>query len=68
LLLDAMKGDATLFTRNDEIEEAWSLLAPLFDAWGSDRAPQLYNYEAGSWGPAEAAALLRKRGHTWRRL
>ncbi len=68
LLLDAMKGDATLFTRNDEIEEAWDLLAPVFEAWKAPESPKLYDYEAGSWGPKEAARLLAPTGHRWRRL
>lgn len=68
LILDAMKGDATLFTRNDEIEESWDLLAPLFSAWSSAKPPTVYTYEAGTWGPSAAAELLRPAGHRWRRL
>lgn len=70
LILDSMKGDATLFIRDDEIEEAWDLLTPVMRAWGEDGtiAPPLYHYEAGSWGPSAAAQLLRPRGHRWRRL
>ncbi|MCB0311212.1 MAG: glucose-6-phosphate dehydrogenase [Bdellovibrionales bacterium] len=68
LLLDAMKGDATLFTRDDEIEEAWDLLAPFLDAWNGDNAPPVYRYEAGSWGPIESELLLAKNGHRWRQL
>ncbi len=68
LLLDAMKGDPTLFTRDDEIEEAWDFLEPVFKAWSGIDAPPLYTYEAGSWGPQAAAALLRLGGHRWRRL
>lgn len=68
LLLDAMKGDATLFTRDDEIEEAWDLLAPIFAAWGEKQPPHLHAYEAGTWGPKAAAELLRPAGHRWRRL
>lgn len=67
LLLDAMKGDSTLFTRNDEIEEAWDLLTPFFDAWKSGIAP-VHDYASGTWGPKAAGALLRSRGHRWRRL
>lgn len=68
LLLDVMKGDPTLFTRNDEIEESWDLLMPVFDLWDSPSAPPVYQYEAGSWGPSAAADLLRPAGHRWRRL
>lgn len=71
LLLDGMRGDATLFTRNDEIEEAWDLLKPIFAAWSSDAnsAPPVYGYEAGSWGPKVADELLVNNvGRPWRRL
>jgi glucose-6-phosphate 1-dehydrogenase len=68
LLLDAMRGDATLFTRNDEIEQAWDLLENVFKAWRGDgvQAPPVYGYEAGTWGPAAADDLILKTG--WRRL
>jgi glucose-6-phosphate 1-dehydrogenase len=68
LLLDVMKGDPTLFTRNDEIEESWDLLAPIFNVWDSKDAPPVFQYTAGSWGPSEADALLAKQGHKWRSL
>lgn len=68
LLLDVMKGDPTLFTRNDEIEESWELLAPIFDAWASKDAPPVRQYQAGSWGPSEADDLLKVRGHKWLHL
>ena len=71
LLLDGMRGDATLFTRNDEIEEAWDLLEPIFQAWnerGASAHP-VYGYEAGTWGPSVADELLvRTIGSPWRRL
>ncbi len=68
LLLDAMKGDATLFTRDDEIEEAWDILKPIFETWEGKNTPHLARYQAGSWGPKEAADLLRRENHRWRRL
>jgi len=68
LLLDVMKGDPTLFTRNDEIEESWDLLAPVFQAWEGPDAPPVHEYAAGSWGPSAAADLLRPQNHRWRRL
>jgi glucose-6-phosphate 1-dehydrogenase len=72
LLLDAMKGDATLFTRNDEIEQAWDLLENIFASWngsGGIQPPPVYGYEAGSWGPAAADELLVKSiSRPWRRL
>ncbi len=68
LILDAMKSEATLFTRDDEIEQAWDLLAPVFEAWAGENPPPLCKYEAGSWGPKEAATLLKPQGHRWRRF
>jgi glucose-6-phosphate 1-dehydrogenase len=71
LLLDAMRGDATLFTRDDEIEEAWSILQPIFDSWRQtgSATPAMYGYEAGTWGPKVADEMLIKRiGGSWRRL
>jgi glucose-6-phosphate 1-dehydrogenase len=71
LLLDAMRGDATLFTRSDEIEQAWDLLLPLQQVWTEPgaRRPPVYGYEAGTWGPTAADELLISRvGQPWRRL
>ena len=71
LLLDAMRGDATLFTRNDEIEAAWELVDPILQSWQptSGRAAPILGYEAGSWGPAAADELLTRRiKRGWRRL
>jgi glucose-6-phosphate 1-dehydrogenase len=67
LLLDAMKGDATLFIRNDEIEQSWDLLEPVLQCWENAAAP-VERYESGTWGPSAAAALLAPAGHRWRRL
>jgi glucose-6-phosphate 1-dehydrogenase len=67
LLLDAMRGDATLFARGDLDEQAWSLLAPVLD--GRDGSPEEpAPYERGSEGPAAAAALVRQDGRKWRPL
>jgi glucose-6-phosphate 1-dehydrogenase len=68
LLLDAMRGDSTLFTRNDEIEEAWALLEPFFDAWSDKYLCPLHDYESGTWGPVEGDKLLEQRNHKWRQL
>jgi glucose-6-phosphate 1-dehydrogenase len=65
LILDAMRGDATLFTRADEVEAQWAFIDPIRKGWEGYGAP-VELYEAGSWGPAEADALLEK-GDTWRR-
>lgn len=65
LLLDAMSGDAALFTRADEVEMAWGLIDPIAQAWEADQAPPVALYDAGTWGPAEADALLAADGRTW---
>jgi glucose-6-phosphate 1-dehydrogenase len=66
LILDAMRGDTTLFTRSDEIEEQWSLVDAVVATWSRDR-PAFPNYAAGTWGPAAADELLRRDGREWRR-
>ena len=69
LLLDAMSGDATLFARRDEVEGAWRFIDLIEHAWHQTaKPPELCQYPAGSWGPAEADALLERDGHAWRRL
>jgi glucose-6-phosphate 1-dehydrogenase len=66
LLLDVLTGDASLFTRADEVETAWSLIDPILQAWGSPSGkPSLTFYEAGSWGPAEADELLARENRRW---
>jgi glucose-6-phosphate 1-dehydrogenase len=67
LILDAMRGDATLFTRNDEIEALWGIIDPILTAWHEDTTSPVAEYASGSQGPAEADALLMD-GHRWRRL
>jgi glucose-6-phosphate 1-dehydrogenase len=68
LLLDAMSGDATLFARRDEVEEAWAFIDPIEEAWQKQKEKGLYFYAAGSWGPDEADKLLARDGRAWRRL
>jgi glucose-6-phosphate 1-dehydrogenase len=69
LLLDAMSGDATLFARRDEVEEAWAFIDAIENAWVAKKdAPGLFFYPAGSWGPEEADDLLARDGRAWRRL
>jgi len=69
LLLDAMSGDATLFARRDEVEEAWAFIDAIENAWSAKKnPPELYFYPAGSWGPDEADELLARDGRAWRRL
>jgi glucose-6-phosphate 1-dehydrogenase len=66
LILDAMLGDATLFTRSDEIEEQWSLVDAIVGFWKRDR-PAFPNYAAGTWGPGASDELLHRDGRSWRR-
>jgi glucose-6-phosphate 1-dehydrogenase len=66
LILDAMLGDATLFTRTDEVEEQWSLVDAIIAGWQRDR-PSFPNHGAGAWGPKAAADLLAHDGREWRR-
>lgn len=66
LLEDALEGDPSLFIRSDHIEEAWSIVDPLLDAWKLDESVHpLYTYERGSWGPAAADSLLILDGRSW---
>src|SRR6202042_2862444 len=67
LILDAMRGDATLFTRNDEVEALWGIIDPVLTSWKDDTTSPIAQYQAGSQGPGEGNSLLEP-GHTWRRL
>jgi glucose-6-phosphate 1-dehydrogenase len=66
LIMDAMRGDATLFTRNDEVEAQWRIIDPILERWGHDDTP-LAEYPAGSHGPEEAKRILMP-GHRWRAI
>jgi glucose-6-phosphate 1-dehydrogenase len=66
LLLDAMRGDATLFTRNDEVEEQWRICDPIVSHWERTSIPPA-PYAAGTQGPAEAERLMHP-GHSWRAI
>jgi glucose-6-phosphate 1-dehydrogenase len=66
LIMDTMRGDATLFTRNDEVEAAWAIVDPILDAWEQMGEP-LPQYAAGSQGPEEAKAILEP-GQRWRTI
>jgi glucose-6-phosphate 1-dehydrogenase len=69
LLLDAMSGDATLFARRDEVEQAWTFIDSIEAAWHQNPTPPpICQYPAGSWGPTEADELLERDGRAWRRL
>lgn len=65
LLLDTLTGDASLFTRADEVETAWGLIDPIITTWESAKTQPLANYEPGTWGPAEADELLARDEHKW---
>ncbi len=65
LLRDAMRGDATLFQRADNVEEGWRVVQPVLDAWEAERDDALATYPAGSQGPEEATALLAREGRHW---
>jgi glucose-6-phosphate 1-dehydrogenase len=66
LILDCLLGDATLFTRADEVEEQWAIVDAMVAPWQRDR-PHFPNYAAGSWGPHAADELLHRDGRSWRR-
>jgi glucose-6-phosphate 1-dehydrogenase len=66
LILDAMLGDQTLFTRSDEVEEQWAIVDAIVAPWGRDR-PAFPNYAAGTWGPAAADELMHRDGREWLR-
>jgi glucose-6-phosphate 1-dehydrogenase len=66
LILDCLLGDATLFTRADEVDEQWSIVDAIVAGWRRDHTA-FPNYEAGTWGPAAADALMRRDGREWRR-
>jgi glucose-6-phosphate 1-dehydrogenase len=66
LIVDALRGDATLFTRRDEVEQQWAFIDPILDAWRRG-VPALSPYPAGSWGPPEAETLIERDGRQWRK-
>ena len=66
LLLDVMLGDATLFTRSDEVDAAWCVVDPLIDYWDKHWPARMPSYPAGSWGPVEADRLIQAHGAVWR--
>jgi glucose-6-phosphate 1-dehydrogenase len=69
LLLDIMHGDATLFTRGDEVEEAWRVVTPILEGWEKAKPKGFPNYPAGTMGPEVAAnTFIEGDGRHWRRL
>ncbi len=67
LLLDCMLGEATLFTRSDEVEAAWAVVDPIIDFWANKRPDHFPNYAAGSWGPEVADEFIAREGARWRK-
>ena len=65
LLLDVMRGDATLFMRDDQVEAAWSAVMPILDVWQATPPAEFPNYAAASWGPEAADALIARDGRRW---
>lgn len=65
LLNDVMLGDATLFMRADQIRESWRIIQPVLDVWENNPPQKFPNYQAGSWGPPEAEALVAHDGYYW---
>ena len=65
LLLDCMKGDLTLFVREDVVEEMWGVVDPIIQRWESNRPEDFPNYAAGTWGPGEARHLLEREDRRW---
>jgi glucose-6-phosphate 1-dehydrogenase len=66
LILDCMLGDATLFTRADEVEEQWAIVDAMVAPWKRDK-PAFPNYAAGTWGPPASDELMQRDGRAWRR-
>ncbi len=65
LLVDALSGDATLYTRQDMVEASWRAVQPILEVW-ENRRFDFPNYTAGTWGPKEADDMLARQGHFWR--
>jgi glucose-6-phosphate 1-dehydrogenase len=66
LLLDCMRGDATLFNRRDSVDRAWELIQPVLQVW--EATPGVHVYEPGTAGPAAADEMMGREGHSWREL
>lgn len=66
LLLDVMKGDATLYARGDAVEAAWKFVDPILNAWKNQPNIKLYGYPAGTWGPEVANKLIDGDNVSWR--
>ena len=65
LLLDALQGDASLFTRSDGIEKSWEIMDNIINVWEQPQGPPLASYETGTWGPPEADYLMGRDTQKW---
>jgi glucose-6-phosphate 1-dehydrogenase len=65
LILDALQGDASLFTRSDEIELAWAMIDPILAGWAGKHAPVLAFYESGNWGPGKSNEFIQADDREW---
>jgi glucose-6-phosphate 1-dehydrogenase len=68
LLLDCMRGNATLFARKDSVEQAWAWVTPILESLDTGKGGPLHGYETGSAGPEAGAALLARDGRRWKEL
>ncbi len=66
LLLDAVQGDATLYPRNDAVEQAWAIVDPILEQWKLNEKIPVYGYPSGTWGPEQAIDLIDGKGIDWR--
>jgi len=66
VLLDALRGDASLFIRSDVAEASWRAVQPMLDSWRAESPANIPAYQAGSWGPAEAGLMIASEGRRWR--
>ena len=65
LLVDVIRGDATLFMRADQVEAAWAVINPILDVWEAAPPIDFPNYNAGTWGPESAETLVARDGRSW---
>ena len=65
LLIDCLRGDLTLFARQDGVEAMWSVVDPIVSRWDADPLKDFPNYQAGTWGPKKADDLMEEDGRSW---
>ena len=67
LILDCLLGDATLFTRSDEVDAQWKIVDSIVAGSRRGKVSSLHEYDAGTWGPEQSDRLMRRDGREWRR-